>query len=336
MHMTRRRLIVSGGALAAAATLPRRARAAEFSYKLGHSTPNNHPFNLRMEEVAANIARDSKGRMELTIFPNSQLGGDNDILSQARSGAIEFCQPTGQIMSSILPVAAINAMGFAFSTYAQVWPAMDGELGKYIRAQIVAKTGLVPMERIWDLGFRQITTSTKPIKSAEDLTGLKVRTPVAPSLVSLFKALDANPVGMQYGEVYSALQTHIVDGQENPLSQIDAGKFYEVQKFCSITNHVWDGHWISCNAAAWKALPPELQEIVARNFNEAALRQREDVAKLDATLQSGLQAKGLEFNVAETASFRDRLRSAGFYKEWHEKLGEEAWMLLEKQVGKLG
>ncbi|MBV8650411.1 MAG: TRAP transporter substrate-binding protein, partial [Alphaproteobacteria bacterium] len=241
---------------------------------------------MRMEEVAANIARDSKGRMELTIFPNSQLGGDNDLLSQARSGAVEFCQPTGQIMSSILPVAAINAMGFAFSTYAQVWPAMDGELGKYIRGQIVAKTGLVPMERIWDLGFRQITTSTKPIKSAEDLTGLKVRTPVAPSLVSLFKALDANPVGMQYGEVYSALQTHIVDGQENPLSQIDAGKFYEVQKYCSITNHVWDGHWISCNAAAWKALPPDLQEIVARNFNEAALRQREDVAKLDATLQS--------------------------------------------------
>jgi tripartite ATP-independent transporter DctP family solute receptor len=336
MKITRRRVIGSGAALIAAATLPRRARAAEFSYKLGDSTPNDHPFNRRMEEVAANIARDSKGRMELQIFPNSQLGGDNDLLSQARSGAIEFCQPTGQILSSILPVAAINAMGFAFSTYAQVWPAMDGELGKFIRAQIVAKTGLVPMERIWDLGFRQITTSTTPIKSAADLSGLKIRTPVAPSLVSLFKALDANPVGMQYGEVYSALQTHIVDGQENPLSQIDAGKFYEVQKYCSITNHVWDGHWISCNAAAWGRLPPDLQEIVARNFNEGALRQREDIAKLDQNLQSALQGKGLTFNVAETGSFRDRLRSAGFYKEWREKLGEEAWTLLEKQVGKLG
>ncbi len=184
-------------------------------------------------------------------------------------------------------------MGFAFTDYAQVWPAIDGDLGDFVRAQIVAKTGLVPMERIWDLGFRQITTSTKPIKSAADLAGLKTaHARCAPSLVSLFKALDAIPVSMQFGEVYSALQTHIVDGQENPLSQIDAGKFYEVQKYCSITNHVWDGHWISCNAAAWDRLPPDMQEIVARNFNEVALRQRDDIAKLDQSLQSALQAEG--------------------------------------------
>lgn len=336
MQISRRTIIGSGAALVAAAALPRKAGAAEFSYKLGHSTPNDHPFNRRMEEVAANIARESEGRMELTIFPNSQLGGDNDLLSQARSGAIEFCQPTGQILASILPVTAINAMGFAFSTYAQVWPALDGDLGKYVRAQISSKAGLVPMERMWDLGFRQITTSTKPIKSADDLHGLKVRTPVAPSLVSLFKALDANPVGMQYGEVYSALQTHIVDGQENPLSQIEAGKFYEVQQYCSITNHVWDGHWICGNAAAWARLPTDLQDIVAKNFNDGALHQRDDIAKLDQNLQTALQSKGLAFNVAETASFRDRLRGAGFYTEWREKLGEEAWTLLETHVGKLG
>jgi tripartite ATP-independent transporter DctP family solute receptor len=334
--ITRRTVIGSGAAVLASVALPRRGRAAEFSYKLGHSTPNNHPFHIRMEEVAANIGRDSKGRMEFTIFPNSQLGGDNDLLSQARSGAIEFCQPTGQILASILPVTAINAMGFAFSDYSKVWPAMDGELGKFVRGQIVAKTGLVPMERMWDLGFRQITTSNKPIKTAEDLVGVKLRTPIAPSLVSLFKALKANPVGMQYGEVYSALQTRIVDGQENPLSQIQAGKFYEVQKYCSITNHVWDGHWICANAAAWGRLPPDLQEIVARNLNEGAQRQRDDLAKLDQGLQGELQSKGLTFNVADTASFRDGLRSGGFYKEWREKLGEDAWTLLEKQVGKLG
>jgi TRAP-type transport system periplasmic protein len=335
-NFSRRMVIGSSFAVLAGAAFPRHARAAEFSYKLGHSTPNNHPFHMPMEEVAVNIGRDSNGRMELTIFPNSQLGGDNDLLSQARSGAIEFCQPTGQILASILQVTAINAMGFAFSDYAKVWPAMDGELGKFVRGQIVAKTGLVPMERMWDLGFRQITTSNKAINTADDLVGLKLRTPIAPSLVSLFKALKANPVGMQYGEVYSALQTHIVDGQENPLSQIDAGKFYEVQKYCSITNHVWDGHWICANAGAWGRLPADLQEIVARNLNEGAQRQREDLAKLDQTLQGGLQSKGLTFNVADTASFRDRLRSAGFYKEWREKLGEDAWTLLEKQVGKLG
>ncbi len=110
---------------------------------------------------------------------------------------------------------------------------MDGDLGKFVRGQIAAKVGLVPMERIWDLGFRQITNSIKPIKSAADLAGMKLRVPGAPALVSLFKALGTHPVSMQFGEVYTSLQTKVVDGQENPMSIIDAGKFYEVQKFCS-------------------------------------------------------------------------------------------------------
>ena len=171
--------------------------------------------------------------MTLTIFPASQLGGDNDLLSQARSGAVDFVQPAGLILASILPVAAVNGMGFAFKDYAQVWTAIDGDLGDYVRAQIAAKAGLVPMEKRWDLGFRQITTSAKPIEKAADLAGLKLRVPGAPALVSLFTALGASPVSMQFGEVYTSLQTRIVDGQENPLSVIDAGKFYEVQKYCA-------------------------------------------------------------------------------------------------------
>jgi tripartite ATP-independent transporter DctP family solute receptor len=304
--------------------------------KLGHTTPVAHPFHVRMQEAAENIGKASNGRIELQVFPNGELGGDNDLISQTRSGAIDFCQPTGQILASLLPVTAINAIGFAFADYSKVWPTMDGELGKYIRAQITAKVGLVPMERIWNLGFRQITTSNKPIKTVADLEGLKIRTPIAPSLVSLFQALKASPVGMQIGEVYSALQTKVVDGQENPLSLIQAAKFYEVQKFCSITNHVWDGHWICANAGSWKRLPPDMQAIVAKGLNDAALKQREDVTKLDQSVQGDLASKGLTFNVAETESFRERLRAAGFYNEWKQKLGQEAWGLLEAQVGKLG
>ncbi len=112
------------------------------------------------------------------------------------------------------------------------------------------------MEHMWDLGYRQVTTSTKPIKVADDLAGLKIRVPVAPSLVTLFQTLkEAAPLALQFPEVYSALQTHIADGQENPLTLIKAAKFYEVQKYCSLTNHVWDGHWFCANAAAWKGLP---------------------------------------------------------------------------------
>jgi len=335
-RMTRRGFVAATTALAAATLVPSRpARAAaQFEYKMGHSSPAGHPFHKRLLEVADRIAKESGGRMTLTIFPASQLGGDNDLLSQARSGAVDFVQPAGLILASILPVAAVNGMGFAFKDYQQVWAAMDGDLGNYVRGQIAAKAGLVPMDRRWDLGFRQIT-SNKPIEKAADLAGLKLRVPGAPALVSLFTALGASPVSMQFGEVYTSLQTKVVDGQENPLSVIEAGKFYEVQKYCAMTNHVWDGYWICANPNSWNRLPGDLKAVVAKAFNETALLERDDLAKLDRTLQSDLEKRGLTFTKPDIDSFREKLRAAGFYKEWREKVGNEAWTLLEKHVGKL-
>ena len=336
LKMTRRSFVTASTAIAAAAILPSRsARAADFEYKMGHSSPAGHPFHKRLLEVADRIDKGTAGRMKLTIFPASQLGGDNDLLSQARSGAVDFVQPAGLILASILPVAAVNGMGFAFKDYPQVWMAIDGDLGDYIRSQISAKAGLVPMEKRWDLGFRQITTSTKPVEKAADLSGLKLRVPGAPALVSLFTALGASPVSMQFGEVYTSLQTRVVDGQENPLSVIDAGKFYEVQKYCAITNHVWDGYWICANPAAWNRLPNDFKSIVAKSFNDVAMLERDDLEKLDRSLQAELEKKGLTFTKPDLATFRDKLRAAGFYQEWREKIGADAWTLLEKHVGKL-
>ncbi len=333
MKATRRKVI--GGGIAAVA-LPRFAKAAEFTWKFGHGSPVVYPFHVRLAEAAAKIGQQSNGRMDLQIFPDSQLGGDNDLLSQARSGAIEFCQPTGQIMSSILPAAAVSALGFAWENYGKIWPALDGELGAFVRAQIAAKTGLVAMDRMWDLGYREITTSTKPIKTADDLVGLKIRTPVAPSLVTLFQTLKAAPLALQFPEVYSALQTHIADAQENPLTLIKVAKFYEVQKYCSLTNHVWDGHWLCVNAAAWKGLPDDLKTIVANNLNAAALLERADIAAADAAMRTELEGKGMIFNTVDTQSFRDGLKTGGFYKLWRGKLGDAPWEILEKYAGALG
>ncbi len=335
MTVTRRFFAGVAATVLAMPALIRGAHAAEFVYKIGTSTPFHHPFNTRLMEAGEKMKAVSKGRMEFQVFPDSQLGGDNEILSQARSGAIQFCQPTGQILSTILPLAATPAMGFVWQDYDQVWKAMDGDLGGYVRSQIMAKTNLVPMEKIWDLGFRQTTTSNRQIKVAKDFEGLKLRVPIAPSLVAIFRALRAAPVGMQYGEVYSALQTHVVDGQENPLSQVTAGKLYEVQKYVSMTNHVWDGFWICCNAAAWKRLPPDLRKITADALNETAIDQRVDTAKLNSGVRGELEQKGMIFNDTTPDSFRAQLSSAGFYKEWSQKLGSEAWELLEKHVGKL-
>ncbi|MBO0709908.1 MAG: TRAP transporter substrate-binding protein, partial [Acetobacteraceae bacterium] len=331
--MTRRNLIGLTGSVLAAPVTIRQARAAEVIWKFAHSAPTSFPLHIRLTEASQRIKEQSGGRMDLQIFPNGQLGGDNDLLSQVRSGAIQFAQPTGQILATILPVAAISALGFAWTNYDSVWPAVDGDLGKYIRGQIIAKTGLYPMERMWDLGFRQVTTNTKPITTGADLVGLKIRVPVAPSLVSLFKTLKAAPLALQFTELYSALQTHIADAQENPLALIAAAKLYEVQKYCSITNHSWDGHWMSCNAMAWKRLPDDLKDIVAKNLNQSALDERADLARLAVSTRTDLEGKGMAFNTADTKSFRDGLRDGGFYKYWREKLGEEPWHILEKYAG---
>lgn len=335
MRLTRRSLIGAACATLAMPVVLRHARAAQYTWKFGHSAPLTFPLHIRLAEAAKRIKEQSGGRMDLQIFPNGQLGGDNDLLSEARSGAIQFCQPTGQILASILPVTAISALGFVWSGYDRLWPAMDGDLGKFVRQHITAKAGLVPMERMWDLGFRQITSSTKPIRTAADLVGFKIRVPVAPSLVSLFKTLKAAPLALQFPELYSALQTHIADGQENPLELIVAAKLYEVQKYCSITNHVWDGHWLCCNAAAWNSLPDDLKAIVERNLNDSGSQERADIARLDASTQAEIEQKGMVFNRAETESFRVGLHDGGFYKHWHEALGDQAWQILEKYAGTL-
>src|SRR5262252_9012796 len=338
MKVSRRHLLAAGtstvlaGAVAAPFVVC--AQQAQWVYKYANNLPETHPMNARAREMAAAIKQETNGRFDLQIFPNSQLGSDTDTLSQIRSGGVEFFTLSGLILSTLVPAASINGMGFAFPDYDTVWKAMDGDLGGYIRAQI-AKANLIAMENIWDNGFRQTTTSTKPVQKPDDFRGMKLRVPVSPLWTSMFKALDASPASINFNEVYSALQTKIVDGQENPLAIISTAKLYEVQKYCSLTNHMWDGFWFLANQRAWQSLPDDVRAIVAKHINAAGLKERDDVAKLNANLQQDLTAKGLVFNRPDPAPFRDKLRAAGFYTEWKGKYGDEAWSLLERAVGKL-
>lgn len=336
MSQISRRALIGGAAGAAAASfvLPRRARAAEFTYKYANNSPVDHPMNIRAREAVAKIKAESKGRVEIEIFPNNQLGGDTDMLSQVRTGGIEFFTLSGLILATLVPVASINGIGFAFKDYGQVWPAMDGELGGFVRAAI-DKAGLHAFDKMWDNGYREITSSTHPINTPADLKGFKIRVPVSPLWTSMFEAFGASPASINFNEVYSALQTKVVEGQENPLSIIEIAKLYEVQKYCSSTNHMWDGFWMLANAAAWQRLPADLQEIVARNWNEAALKQRDDIRKLNDSLQGKLESQGMVFNKPDAEAFRAVLKKAGFYTEWRNKYGQEAWGLLEKYAGGL-
>jgi TRAP-type transport system periplasmic protein len=332
--LSRRTVIAALGAVSFSAPFVSKAIAAEYEWKFGHGFPATHPVHVYALEAAARIKQETGGRVTINVFPNSQLGGDSDLLSQVRSGAVEFFSTGGLIFATLVPIASINGMGFAFPNADAVWPAMDGELGAYIRRGF-EKVGLYAMDRIWNNGFRQITTSRAPVRSPADLVNLKIRVPVSQVYTSLFKALGASPASINLAEVYTALQTGVVDGQENPLIVVDTAKFYEVQKFCSLTNHVWDGSWIVTNARSWRALPDDLKTIVARGFNETAPPQREAVTKLNRGLEQSLREKGLAMNETDPAPFREVLRQSGFYNEWKGRYGDEAWALLEKAVGRL-
>ena len=316
------------------AVIAREASKGPCLSAFGNNVPDSYPLNVRVLQAADRILKATNGRFQLQVFSDGQLGTDTDMLSQVRNGAIQFFTASGLVLSTLLPLTAINALGFAFNDYSQVWPAMDGKLGDVIRAKINS-SGLHAIDKIFDIGFREVTASTHPITDPDSFRGLKIRIPPSQLGVSMFRALGAAPTTLNFAEVYVALQTHVADGQENPLSIIDTAKFYEVQKYVSMTNHMWDGYWMLCNGRAWRGLPEDVRQVVSHELICAAEEDRKDIADLDATLKSKLQSKGMQFNTPDTAPFRDTLKRAAFYAQWRKTFGDEAWSALESYVGPL-
>ena len=335
MLINRRNVLLgaAAGALAAPFIRPVTARAAEFSYKIANNQPLEHPSNIRLQEAVKRILEESSGRVDIQIFPSNQLGADTDVLGQLRAGGVEFFQLSPVILSTLVPNASISGIGFAFPDYDTVWKAIDGDLGAYARGQI-EKSGLIVMEKIWDNGYRQTTSSKHPITAPKDFSSFKIRVPVSPLWTSMFSAFGAAPASINFAEVYTALQTGIVDGQENPLAIMKVAKMWEVQKYLSMTNHMWDGFWLLGNRRAWNALPEDAQQIVAKNFNASATDQRADVMAMNSTLKSELEKEGFVFNEVDPKPFEDKLREAGFYAEWKRTYGDEAWAILETAIGR--
>lgn len=333
--LTRRTLALGlGAALPLCAVRTRPARAAEFTYKLATGQDPTHPVNKRSQEAIERIQKATNGRLEIKLFPANQLGSDTDLLGQVRNGGVEFFNLAASILATLVPAAGLVNVGFAFSSSEQVYGAMDGALGKYIQEQI-GKSGLLTMSPSWANGFREITSSTKPIHTPDDLAGFKIRVPASPILTSLFQALGAGPTPINFNELYSALQTKLVEGQENPLPIIATAKLNEVQQYCSMTNHVWDGYWILGNRRAFGRLPKDVQEIVEREFTQAGKDERADIDRLSGSLRADLTAKGMKFVDPDREAFRAKLKSSTFYKEWRGKFGEDGWKLLESVSGAL-
>lgn len=333
--MKRRALLSAAAALPLFAISTRPANAAEFTYKFATGQDPTHPVNRRAQEAIDRIRTATNGRMDMRLFPANQLGSDTDLLSQVRSGGVEFFNLASTVLSTLVPAAGIVNTGFAFADYTQVWKAMDGPLGTQVRADI-EKSGLLTMSKAWDNGFRNVTTSSRAVHTPEDLKGLKLRVPPAPMLSSLFTALGASPTPINFNELYSALQTKLVEGQENPLAIISTARLYEVQKYCSLTNHVWDAYWILGNRRAFERLPKDIQEIVRRELDKAATDERADIAALTVSLRTDLASKGLQMIEPDKAAFKATLAKTTFYKDLRSKFGDAAWKSLQDSVGVLG
>lgn len=316
-------------------TVPVRAAAAEYTLKLSSNLADSHPLVIRAKEASARILQATNGRVDLQVYPNSQLGGDTDILSQLRSGAVDFMLISPLILGALIPTVQISNVGFAFQSHDQIWKAMDGDLGAYVRDQIDSKSSLFAFENIWENGYRHVTLGSGPVKTPDDIRGQKLRVMPSAMSTSIFKSLGASTVSINWAETYSALQTHVVNGQENPLIVLTTSKIYEVQKYCSLTQHVWDGFWCVGNKKNFSRMPADLQAAVRSAVNDGALKERADLAAMDKSLVGELESRGMVFNTVDRGLFQEKLRSEGYYQQWQKKFGDDPWALLQKYTGPL-
>jgi tripartite ATP-independent transporter DctP family solute receptor len=307
------------------------ARAADIRYRLGLSQPVDSPNYIRLKEMVDNIHAETAGRLQIDIYPAGQLGSDNVMLAMLQKNEMEMYMG-GNVFGPLVPVTEMPGLPFIFKNSEEVFAALDGELGDQIRGELLAK-GVYAFRRGFDNGFHHLTTSTKPIRTVDDLAGMKIRTPVQKMTVDFFETLGAKPMTFTLSELYRVCKDRTVDGQTDPLGLILLLKLYEVQTYLSLTDHWWSGFTLTANAHAWNALPTDVQAIVNKHADAAALAQRKDIEKLNGDALGVLRGKGMIVNEADTSGFR---RSLGaFYARWKEIYGPKAWALLEARTGKL-
>lgn len=334
-HTIRRRTLLAGAAsLPAFAILTHRGDAAQFKWKMATGQEPTHPVNIRAAQAIEKIKTATNGGLDIKLYPAAQLGTDKQLIAQTRLGSIQIMNMASSVLATTIPSAGIVNIGYAFLTPKDVWAAVDGSLGTYIAKQI-DQHGMHQIGISWENGFRDVTSGTRPVKTPADLRNFKIRVPDAPILSSMFAAFGAAPTSMDFSEVYTSLENHVVDGQENPLPIIYTAKLYDVQKYLSMTQHAWDGYLIIGNKPAFMRLPRKWQEIVTAEFDTAGHNERQDIAALGNSLKAKLTEKGMTILDVDKATFRGALAKTGYYPHWKGKFGDQAWSLLEKTSGQL-
>ena len=330
MTSVSRRTFLTGLAAAALAGA-RTAQSAEFRYRLGLSQPLDSPNVLRLKEMAERVRADTGGAMQIEVHGAGALGSDNAMLAMVQKGELELYM-AGNVLGPLVAVTEMPGLPFTFRNPAEVFAALDGDMGDHIRAELLAK-GLHQFRLGFDNGFHQLTARTKPIRTVEDLAGMTIRTPFQKMTVDFFESIGAKPMTFTLSQLYQVLKEQKVDGQTDPYQIIVLLRLHEVQTYLSITNHWWSGFTLNANAEKWNALPADIRAVITRHADAAALAQRQDVAKIDAGALEILRAKGMIVNQTDTSGFRRNL--SAFYARWKGVYGDKAWALLEARVGRL-
>jgi len=252
------------------------------------------------------VKEKSNGTIEVQVFPDGQLGKDLSVLDGQKTGTIEMSLPS-TAMAQKSPEFGVFDIPFLFENREKVQNFANGEIWKSDLLPLFEKHGLVGLG-FWENGFRQITNSKHPINKPEDLEGIKLRVPESKLRVAAFKVFGANPTTMDFSEVFTALQQGVVDGQENPLGQIEAGRFYEIQKYLSITNHTYTPGYLVASKMWWDKLTPDQQKILSEAAIEAGDFSRTYGKQADEDLLKKFKDAGMEVNEADVKSFQAKVQ----------------------------
>ena len=281
----------------------------ERTIKFTLNGPEAHPAVAGMKKFAESVAAKSGGKMKVNLFYNGTLGSDQAVVSAMKGGTIEMSVMNSGILASEARELAIFDFPFLFANEKESDAIVDGPVGKKMHALLEQK-GLVGLA-YWELGYREITNSKRPLNKVEDIDGLKLRVIPNPINVAWVKALGANPTPLPFPEVYGAMEQKAIDGQENPVSVIAANKFWEVQKHIALTNHQYNPQSVLFSKKVWDALSAAEKKVLADSASEATLIQRREARAAVAANLELLKKNGMtvtEFSPAEVARLREKMK----------------------------
>ena len=273
---------------------------AQLEIKLGHVGEPGSVFQKSADEYAKRANAKLGGKAKVVVYGSSQLGSDEEMIQKLKLGTIDMAVPS-TVMSSQVDLFGVFEMPYLVKDRAHMM-RIEKELFWSKLAPEAEKKGLRVLA-VWENGFRQITNSKRPIRTPADLAGIKLRVPGGKWRVKMFQAYGANPSPMKFSEVFTALQTGVMDGEENPFTQIYSAKFQEVQKYLSLTGHVYTPAYLTVGRTKWASMPADVRKILEDTAKETQAYVYEVAAKDDDDLLGKLKAAGMQVNEADKDAF---------------------------------